>query len=628
MQYTWLDPIEFPEDLRKLPVESLPLVCQDLRQFIIDATSKNSGHLGANLGVVELTVALHYVLNTPYDEIVWDVGHQAYGHKILTGRKKLFYTNRKKGGLSGFPSMKESRYDSFGTGHSSTSVSAALGLAKAAALKGEQNRQVVAVMGDGSLTGGMVFEALNNAASSKTNLLIILNDNEMAIDPNVGGMRAYLTHFSASRTYNRMKADVWNSLRYARWLRTGLQKLENAAKSVLYRQGNLFEALGIRYFGPIDGHDVVALTRLLRNITNIPGPKLLHIRTIKGKGYKFAEDEQIKFHAPGLFNKETGKAVECCGNGEDSAMQDIFGKTLCQLAEKNSKILAITPAMGTGSGLIPFKNRFPDRFFDVGIAEPHAVTFAAGLAARGLTPFCCIYSSFLQRSYDQVIHDVALQKLPVVLCVDRAGLVGEDGSTHQGAYDLASLRCIPHLTLAAPMDGSELRKMMYTAQLNPDGPFVIRYPKAKSLRCVCEEPFTEVAVGRGRKLRDGGTVAFVTLGQAGLFAAAAADILAQRGLKVAHYDMRFLKPLDTELVAEICSSHSLIAAVEEGSVMGGFASAFIETMHRLDCVVKIKSFGIPDRYIAHGTQQEQLAECGIDAESLAAGVEAWLRSQS
>ncbi len=627
MQYTWLDAIEYPDDLRKLPTESLPMVCQDLRQFIIDATSKNSGHLGANLGVVELTVALHYEFNTPYDEIVWDVGHQAYGHKILTGRKSRFHTNRKKGGISGFPSMKESPYDAFGTGHSSTSVSAALGLAKAALLKGEHNRQVVAVMGDGSLTGGMVFEALNNAASSKTNLLIILNDNEMSIDPNVGGMRAYLTHFSTSRTYNRMKADVWNSLRYARGLRKWLQKLENAAKSVLYRQGNLFEALGIRYFGPIDGHDVVALTRILHNIKNIPGPKLLHIRTMKGKGYKFAEDQQIKFHAPGLFDKSTGKAVECCGNGDTIAMQDIFGRTLCELARTNEKILAITPAMGTGSGLTLFKERFPDRFFDVGIAEPHAVTFAAGLAARGLTPFCCIYSSFLQRSYDQVIHDVALQNLPVILCVDRAGLVGEDGSTHQGAFDLAAFRCIPQLTIAAPMDASELRNMIYTAQLRPNGPFLIRYPKAKSQKCVCEEPFEEIAVGKGRKLADGGEVAFVTLGQAGIQAAAAIRILAEKGIRAAHYDMRFLKPLHLEMVQQICTNHSLIAAVEEGAIMGGFASAFVEAMHKLDCVVKIKSFGIPDQFIAHATQQEQLEACGLDGQSLASAVEGWVKSQ-
>ena len=615
MPYTGLDQIEYPHDLKKLEKNELPLVCKDLRQFIINVLSKNSGHLGANLGVVELTVALHYVFDTPNDVIVWDVGHQAYGHKILTGRKNKFHTNRKLGGISGFPSMDESEYDSFGVGHSSTSISAAMGIAKAYALKGEKDKHVVAVIGDGSMTGGMAFEALNNAKSTNTNLLIILNDNEMAIDPNVGALKEYLARITTSGTYNKLKNNVWRSLNYIRPLRRTIQKIERGLKSMLLKQGNLFGSLGIRYFGPVDGHDIVKLTKILSAMRDIPGPRLLHISTTKGKGYVFAEEDKTRFHAPGVFNIETGEK-EDCGSGSDIPVHTVFGKTLCELADKNDKILAITPAMGTGSGLSEFKERFPERFFDVGIAEQHAVTYAAGLASRGMLPFCCIYSSFMQRAYDQAIHDVILQNHPVVLCIDRAGLVGEDGATHQGAYDMSAFRCIPGVTIAAPMDAQELRNMMYSASVKADGPIIIRYAKGYTDKSVCESEFCTVEKGKGRKLRDGKDVAIVSLGAAGINVARACDILFDKGLSAAHYDMRFLKPLDMDMIREICLQFRYVATVEDGSVKGGFGSAFLEAMHEMDCPVNVRCFGIPDRFIAHSTQDEQYHECGIDPESI------------
>ena len=619
MQYTWLDKIEYPDDLKTLEINKLPLVCNDLRQFIIDVLSKNSGHLGASLGVVELTVALHYVFNLPQDDIVWDVGHQAYGHKILTGRKSKFHTNRKWGGISGFPSMDESKYDSFGAGHSSTSISAAMGIAKAYALKGEKDRHIIAVIGDGSMTGGMAFEALNNAKVTDTNLLVILNDNEMAIDPNVGALKEYFTKITTSGTYNKLKNNVWRSLSYIRPLRRIIQKMETGLKSMLLKQGNLFGSLGIRYFGPVDGHDVVKLTKILSAMRDISGPRLLHVHTIKGKGYTFAEEDQTRFHAPGVFNIETGEK-ETCDTGDNIPIHFVFGKTLCDLADKNDKILAITPAMGTGSGLYEFKEKFPERFFDVGIAEQHAVTYAAGLASRGMLPFCCIYSSFMQRAYDQAIHDVILQKHPVVLCIDRAGLVGEDGATHQGAYDMSAFRCIPGVTIAAPMDALELRNMMYTASVKADGPFIIRYAKGYADKSVCQSSFDLIEKGRGRKLRDGKDIAVVSLGAAGINASKACDILYDKGLAPAHYDMRFLKPFDMDMIREICSEYRYVVTVEDGSVKGGFGSAFLEAMHEMDCPVNVRCFGIPDKFIAHGTQDEQYRECGIDPESIAENI--------
>jgi 1-deoxy-D-xylulose-5-phosphate synthase len=616
-----LDGIKSPTDLKKLTPGELVLVSDELRRFIVDIVSSNSGHFGANLGVIELTVALHYVYNTPYDRIIWDVGHQAYGHKILTGRKDIFYTNRKYKGISGFPKISESEYDAFGVGHSSTSISAALGMAIASQLKGENNRNVVAVIGDGSLTGGLAFEGLNNAGFSKSNLLVILNDNNMAIDPNVGALKNYLLDITTSKTYNKVKTDVWNMLGALDKIKPSpkrvLQKIDNAIKSTLLKHSNLFESLNFRYFGPVDGHDIVHLSKILADLKDIPGPKLLHVLTTKGKGYRYAEEDQTTFHAPGLFNKDTGEIIKIISDiPQPPKYQEVFGQTLVELGETNPKIVAITPAMVSGSSMRQFFNRFPERSFDVGIAEQHAVTFSAGLAAQGMLPFCNIYSSFMQRAFDQIIHDVALQKLNAVFCLDRAGLVGEDGATHHGAYDLAFMRSIPDLTIAAPMNEEELSNLMYTAQLDNKGPFIIRYPKGQGVMTNWKKPFKALPVGKGRLLREGSDIAIITIGTTGNFAEEACRILANQMIEATHADMRFLKPLDTALLHKIFKKHKTIITVEDGTINGGLGSAVLEFMADNGYQASIKRLGIPDRFVEQGTQTQLYRECGYDTPGI------------
>lgn len=614
-----LDNIMFPSDLKKVPEDKLIQLCAELRELIIDECSTNPGHLGAGLGVVELTVALHYVLNTPYDNLIWDVGHQAYGHKILTGRKDLFKSNRKLHGISGFPKMSESEYDSFGTGHSSTSVSAALGMAVAAEQMGETDRNTVAVIGDGSMTGGMAFEALNNAGANKANLLVILNDNNMAIDPNVGGLNNYLLDIATSKTYNKIKNDVWHVLgllnRINPKARKFVQKIDNSIKSLLLKQSNMFEALGFRYFGPVDGHDVNHLVKTLESLMEIPGPKLLHCITKKGKGYKFAEEEQTIWHAPGKFDKSTGEIIKSSTKNEAPKYQDVFGHTITELARNNNKIVGITPAMPTGCSLNIMMKEFPERTFDVGIAEQHAVTFSAGMAAKGMQPFCNIYSSFMQRAYDQVIHDTALQNLNVVFCLDRGGLVGADGATHHGAYDLAYFRCIPNMTVAAPMDEQELKDMMYTAQLPDKGPFSIRYPRGKGTGMELRKEYKELPIGKGRCIKEGEKVAVISIGTIGNEVAKAFTLL--KGINPAHYDMRFLKPIDEELLHRIAGKFSRIITVEDGTVKGGLGSAVAEFITTKGYNTQIDILGIPDQFIEQGTQQELYEICGYDAASVA-----------
>ena len=622
-----LDSIHFPSDLKKLTTEEMVELAAQVRQFIIDAACNNPGHLGANLGVVELTIALHYIFDAPHDKIIWDVGHQAYAHKILTGRKDLFHTNRKYGGLSGFPNIAESEFDAFGVGHSSTSISAALGIATASKLLDEE-RQVIAVIGDGSLTGGMAFEALNHAGAARANMLIILNDNNMAIDPNVGALKEYLMDITTSYTYNKIKKEVWDLMGKHTSSRRFVQRIEQGVKSILMKQGNLFQALGFRYFGPVDGHDVNYLTHILHDMKRIDGPKLLHVITTKGKGYAFAEQDQTRWHAPGFFNKETGEILRITTTKPQPPLyQDVFGHTLTQLAEKNERIVGITPAMATGCSMQYLMNRFPDRFFDVGIAEQHAVTFSAGLAVKGLTPFCNIYSSFLQRGYDQIIHDVALQKLPVTLCLDRAGLVGEDGATHHGAYDLAYLRCIPNAIISAPMDEIELRNLMYTAQVEPAGLFTIRYPKGRGVTVDWEVPFQRLPVGKGRVVCKGNDIALVSIGTAGNLVLEACQRLSNEGIQAAHYDMRFLKPIDEDMLHFICRTHRHIITVEDGTIVGGLGSAVMEFAHDHQYAVHIKRLGIPDRFVAHGTVEELYRECGYDPEGIADTAKSILQRQ-
>ncbi|MDR1672813.1 MAG: 1-deoxy-D-xylulose-5-phosphate synthase [Bacteroidales bacterium] len=611
-----LDRINSPSDLKHLTTDERVNLAAQLRQFIIDSASHNPGHLGANLGVVELTIALHYVFDTPHDQIIWDVGHQAYAHKILTGRRDVFHTNRKYGGLSGFPSPAESKYDAFGVGHSSTSVSAALGIATAAKLKGDDCR-VIAVIGDGSLTGGMAFEALNHAGASGANMLVVLNDNNMAIDPNVGALKEYLTDITTSYTYNKLKKEVWNIMHKHTRSRRVIQQIERGVKSMLMRQGNLFEALGFRYFGPIDGHDTKYLTRVLQDMKRIEGPKLLHVLTVKGKGYKYAENDQTRWHAPGLFNKDTGELIRLSpANKQPPLYQEVFGQTLMQLAEMNPRIVGITPAMSTGCSMGHLMRRFPDRFFDVGIAEQHAVTFAAGLAKNGMIPFCNIYSSFLQRGYDQVIHDVALQRLHVVLCIDRAGLVGEDGATHHGAYDMAYLRAVPGIIIAAPMDEKELRRLMYTAQTADCGLFAIRYPKGYSTSTDTEEPFCTLPVGKGRIIREGDDIGIVGIGATGQQVTEACILLEDADIHAAHYDMRFLKPLDEQLLHNICRKHRCLITVEDGTIIGGLGSAVMEFVCDHRYPVQVKRLGIPDSFVMHGSFSELQRECGYNAEGI------------
>ncbi|MCG7857452.1 1-deoxy-D-xylulose-5-phosphate synthase [Flavihumibacter sp.] len=617
-----LKDINSPADLKKLGAEQLHQVCDELRQYIIDVVSVHGGHFAASLGVVELTTALHYVYNTPYDQLVWDVGHQAYGHKILTGRMHNFATNRKYGGLSGFPKRTESEYDTFGVGHSSTSISAALGMALAAKYKGE-NRKSVAVIGDGSMTAGMAFEAMNHAGVSDADMLIILNDNCMSIDPNVGALKEYLTDITISPAYNKLKDDVWKALGKLpvgkNFTREMASKLEHSIKGMVSKSSNLFEALNLRYFGPIDGHNITKLVDTLQDLKNIPGPKILHIITVKGKGYELAEKDQTKWHAPGLFDKITGEIYKKkFDTPQPPKYQDVFGHTLLEMAEKDDSIFGITPAMPSGSSLKIMMDKMPDRAIDVGICEQHAVTVSAGLATQGMKVFCNIYSSFMQRAYDQVIHDVAIQKLPVVFCLDRAGLVGEDGPTHHGAYDIPYMRCIPNLIVSAPMNESELRNLMYTSALPATKlPFVIRYPRGEGVMPEWRTPLKEIEIGKGRKIREGEDIAVLSFGHPGNFAASAIRDVKQYGINAGHYDMRFVKPLDEELLHEIFSRYSKIITVEDGTVVGGFGSAVVEFMVANNYHAQVKILGIPDRIVEHGTLKELHRECGYDANAIA-----------
>lgn len=615
-----LDYIVYPADLRKLQKDKLPQVCNELRQFIIDQCASNPGHLGASLGVVELTVALHYIYNTPHDSLIWDVGHQAYGHKILTGRRRTFYTNRKYKGISGFPRMSESEYDAFGTGHSSTSISAALGMAVASQLQGIK-KKVIAIIGDGSMTGGLAFEGLNNAGTENADLLVILNDNNIAIDPNTGALKEYLTDITTSRTYNKVKSELWHLFgkinKIAPHAREYAQKLENALKSVLMRQSNLFESLNFRYFGPVDGHDVLHLAELLEDMKSIPGPKLLHVLTVKGKGFPQAEKNQTIYHAPGIFDPHTGLILHAATNeSEPPLFQDVFGLTLLELAKNNDKIVGITPAMTSGCSLKILMDEMPDRAFDVGIAEQHAVTFSAGLSAQGLIPYCNIYSSFLQRAYDQIIHDVALQKLPVVFCIDRGGIVGSDGATHQGVFDLAYMRNIPNMIISAPMNEEELRNLMYTAQLKNQGPFSIRYPRGRGRMSDWRQPFREIEIGKARLIRSGKDIAVLTIGTAGVMAEDAIIRLEEENIEPEHWDMRFVKPMDKECLHAIFRSFKQVLIVEDGVLAGGFGSAIIEFMCDNGYQASIKRLGVPDAFIDHGSQSELYEECGFDAESI------------
>lgn len=612
--------INSPQDLKKLDQVQLVQLCEELRQFIIDNVSVYGGHFGASLGVVELTVALHYVFNTPYDLLVWDVGHQAYGHKILTGRRDQFHTNRLYGGLSGFPKRSESPYDTFGVGHSSTSVSAALGMATGAKYLKMDDRQHIAVIGDGAMTGGIAFEGMNHAGVSDTNLLIILNDNCMSIDPNVGALKDYLTDITTSRTYNRIKDDVWKLLgklsHFGKSAQEIVSKIENGIKSTLLSQSNFFESLNLRYFGPVDGHDVDHLVTVLNDLRNIKGPKILHCVTVKGKGYAPAEKgNATTWHAPGTFDKITGEIHQTVPElPQPPRYQDVFGHTLVELARKNEKIIGVTPAMPSGSSMNIMMKEMPDRAFDVGIAEQHAVTFSAGLATQGLIPFCNIYSSFMQRAYDQVIHDVCIQNLPVNFCLDRAGFAGADGPTHHGAYDMAFFRCLPNIVVAAPMNEAELRNLMYTAQLpRSTTAFSIRYPRGKGVMVNWRTPMEAIPVGRGRKLRDGDDVAILTIGHIGNYASEVCDRLAARDIAVAHYDMRFVKPLDEELLHEVFARYKKIITVEDGCLPGGFGSAVLEFMADHHYHAEVRRLGIPDRVVEHGEQSELHRECGFDA---------------
>ena len=622
-----LGSIKYPQDLRKLPVEKLPQVCDELREDILKELSVNPGHLASSLGVVELTVAMHYVFNTPYDRIVWDVGHQAYGHKILTGRCDNFCTNRKLNGLRPFPSPEESEYDTFACGHASNSISAALGMAVAAKKTGHEDRQVVAVIGDGSMSGGLAFEGLNNASSTPNNLLIILNDNNMSIDRSVGGMKQYLLKLNTNETYNKWRYKVATWLRSNGMLdenrRKGIIRLSNALKSAISHQQNIFEGMNIRYFGPFDGHDVVELVRTLRQLKDMKGPKLLHLHTIKGHGYAPAEKAATIWHAPGRFDVSTGKRIKTDNGNEPAKYQDVFGNTLLELAKENKRIVGVTPAMPTGCSMNIMMKEMPDRVFDVGIAEGHAVTFSGGMAKDGLQPFCNIYSAFAQRAYDNIIHDVALLNLPVVICLDRAGLVGEDGATHHGAFDMVALRTVPNITIAAPMDEHELRRLMYTAQLPGKGTFVIRYPRGRGVLADWHCPLEEVEVGTGRKLRDGKDIAILSIGAVGNNAAKAVEGMEQDGAAVscAHYDMRFVKPLDDNLLREVAGKFKKIITLEDGSREGGFGSAVLEWMDDNGYHPDIVRLGLPDRFVEQGTVAELQHITGIDADGIRRAVE-------
>jgi len=620
-----LSKIDSPNDLKKLSRDKLHQVCDELRQYIIDVVSVQGGHFASSLGVVELSVALHYVYNTPYDQLVWDVGHQAYGHKILTGRRDYFVTNRKYKGMSGFPKRTESPYDTFGVGHSSTSISAALGMSMAAKYKGE-NRKSVAIIGDGSMTAGMAFEAMNHAGVADSDILIILNDNCMSIDPNVGALKEYLTDISTSPTYNKFRDELWQLMGKlpvgSHFTREMASKVEAGLKGVVSKSSNLFEALKLRYFGPIDGHNITKLVDTLTDLREIPGPKILHIVTIKGKGFALAEKDQTKWHAPGLFDKVTGEIVKKqIDTPQPPKYQDVFGYTLLDLAEKNPLIMGVTPAMPSGSSLKFMMEAMPHRAFDVGICEQHAVTLSAGLATQGMKVFCNIYSSFMQRAFDQVIHDVALQKLPVVFCLDRAGLVGEDGPTHHGCYDIAFFRCIPNMIIAAPMNEQELRNLLFTAQLPEINlPFVIRYPRGEGVMVDWKKPYEKLPIGKGRKLKEGHEIAIVSFGHPGNFAQTAIRNLRAEGIDPAHYDLRFVKPLDEEMLHEVFQNFKKIVTVEDGTIVGGMGTAVLEFMNLNGYQSQIKLLGIPDVIVEHGSLKELHKECQFDANAISLAV--------
>ncbi len=614
--------INCPEDLKQLKQDQLVQLTQELRQFIIDNVSVYGGHFGASLGVVELTVALHYVFNTPEDQLVWDVGHQAYGHKILTGRRDNFHTNRLYNGLSGFPKRSESPYDTFGVGHSSTSISAALGMAQASSYLKYDEKQHIAVIGDGAMTAGLAFEAMNHAGVSNCNLLIILNDNCMSIDPNVGALKNYLTDITTSKTYNKVKDELWHALgklsKFGSSARDVVSKVENGIKSVLLKQSNLFEALNLRYFGPVDGHDVDHLVHVMRDLQSIPGPKILHCITVKGKGFPEAEKNQTKWHAPGKFDKVTGEIhKKTYDTPQPPKYQQVFGHTMVELAEKNDKIMGITPAMPSGSSLNIMMEAMPDRAIDVGIAEQHAVTYSAGLATQGIIPFCNVYSTFMQRAYDQVVHDVCIQNLPVNFCLDRAGIAGADGPTHHGAYDLAYMRCLPNMIVSAPMNESELRNLMFTAQLpRTECAFTIRYPRGQGVMPEWRTPMKEIPIGKGRMIMEGEELAILTIGHIGNYAVEACKQLQEHHLYPAHFDMRFVKPLDEELLHTIFSKYPRVLTVEDGCLQGGFGSAVIEFMADKGYSATVKRLGIPDKVVEHGQQIELHRECGFDPEAI------------
>lgn len=612
--------IQFPSDLRQLPISELPSVCEELRQTIIEELANNPGHFASSLGVVELTVALHYVFNTPYDRIVWDVGHQAAGHKILTGRKDKFCTYRKLKGLRPFPSPEESEYDTFSCGHASNSISAALGMAVAATKKGETDRKVVAVIGDGCLSGGLAYEGLNNVSSTNNNLLIILNDNNMSIDHSVGGMKNYLHQLHTSKLYNYLRFRTsqrllkWGILNESR--RQKIIRFNNSLKSLLTNQQNIFDGMNIRYFGPSDGHNVIELVETLRQIKDMKGPKLLHIHTIKGKGFQPAEENPILYHAPGKYDPQTGEQIKSNNQNLPPKYQDVFGHTLLELAKENKLIVGITPAMATGCGMSIMMKEIPERTFDVGIAEGHAVTFSGGIAKEGLLPFCNIYSSFSQRAYDNIIHDIALNNLNIVLCLDRAGLVGQDGPTHHGAFDLAALRPIPNLTISSPLNEHELRCLMYTAQLPEKGPFVIRYPRGRGVLEDWKCPFKEIPVGKGRCLKEGTDVAVLSLGPIGNTVTQAIRELESQNISVAHYDMRFLKPIDEEILAYVGTHFKKVVTIEDGVRNGGLGSAVLEYMAEHELHPNVIRLGLPDNFVEHGTPEELYQIVGLDVESI------------
>lgn len=629
-----LDQIDYPSDLRKLPPEALLPLCEELRQYIIEMVSINGGHFGASLGVVELTVALHYVMNTPDDRLVWDVGHQAYVHKILTGRRTVFHTNRKYKGISGFPKRDESEYDTFGVGHSSTSISAALGMAIASRYKGEINRQHVAIIGDGAMTAGISFEALNHAGITDANLLVILNDNSISIDPNVGALKHYFARLTASQTYNRLRNKTKQLINRFPVVGKVVRKIfghtKGVIKSVVSDKGNLFEAFNIRYFGPVDGHNVLELVAILEDMKHITGPKLLHINTIKGKGYLLAEKEQTIWHAPGLFDKTTGEIYKkTFTTPQPLKYQDVFGYTIIELAELNDSIMAVTPAMPSGSSLKFMIEKMPDRAFDVDICEQHAVTLSAGLATQGIRVFCNIYSTFMQRAYDQLIHDVAIQHLPVVFCLDRGGLVGEDGTTHHGVFDIAYVRCLPGVILCAPMNEGELRDLMYTAQLPTiTQPFIIRYPRGEGVMADWKKPFKEIQIGTGRIIKTGADLAILSVGHPGNFVVEACKELEEQGIHVAHFDMRFIKPLDEVLLHNIFNEFHTVITIEDGTITGGFGSAVLEFMAANRYSAHIQMLGVPDRLIAHGMTKELFRECGYDIYGIVKAVQHMLKEEN